>query len=306
MMQDVFIRPGLLHHFAGKRDGAGRGQRDVSAPEAGAGGPGHVIELSRLAADVVGGVAGGNVHVARAAVKNRVSGDTGISRRAVVGDGIAVKDVVAEFDLDFAAKSVELARLLAFPGGDVNRLVWTDENLRLRAGLTTRLLAAFLARRLGLRCMHCRRCAKHSMTRSALLRDILHHSVLGKRLACHWGYAQKQVTNHARCDNKLKLGTHAVEDQPWQGTMASFPKAKPGCLLGLLPRFSGELTIRPMTCPVCGKPYPCAHSRRNTAALLDPEIPDDAGCVPVPPSQDLARGFLAALEARSQIGRAHV
>ncbi len=79
-----------------------------------------------------------------------------------------------------------------------------------------------------------------------------------------------------------------------------FSKSKAWLSLGLLPRFSGELTTRPMTCPVCGKPYPCAHSRRNTAALLDPEIPDDAGCVPVPSSQNLARGFLAALEARGR------
>src|SRR5258708_36712219 len=79
-----------------------------------------------------------------------------------------------------------------------------------------------------------------------------------------------------------------------------FANTKARLSLGLLPRISGELTTRPMTCPVCGKPYPCAHSRRNTAALLDPEIPDDAGCVPVPSSQDLARGFLAALEARGR------
>ena len=31
-----------------------------------------------------------------------------------------------------------------------------------------------------------------------------------------------------------------------------------------------------MTCTVCGKPYPCAHSRRNTSALLEPD-PRSAG-----------------------------
>src|SRR5215813_10777255 len=27
-----------------------------------------------------------------------------------------------------------------------------------------------------------------------------------------------------------------------------------------------------MTCPVCGSPYPCRHSRRNTAVVLDPDV----------------------------------
>jgi uncharacterized RDD family membrane protein YckC len=31
-----------------------------------------------------------------------------------------------------------------------------------------------------------------------------------------------------------------------------------------------------MTCTVCGKPYPCAHSRRNTAALLEPDLTSSA------------------------------
>jgi uncharacterized RDD family membrane protein YckC len=31
-----------------------------------------------------------------------------------------------------------------------------------------------------------------------------------------------------------------------------------------------------MTCTVCGKPYPCAHSRRNTSALLEPDIRSSA------------------------------
>jgi uncharacterized RDD family membrane protein YckC len=30
-----------------------------------------------------------------------------------------------------------------------------------------------------------------------------------------------------------------------------------------------------MTCPLCGLPYPCVHSRQNTAALRDPEILDN-------------------------------
>jgi uncharacterized RDD family membrane protein YckC len=56
-----------------------------------------------------------------------------------------------------------------------------------------------------------------------------------------------------------------------------------------------------MTCPVCGKPYPCAHIHRNATVLLDPEIPDAAGSGVVSSSQqDLARGLLAALEARSR------
>jgi hypothetical protein len=30
-----------------------------------------------------------------------------------------------------------------------------------------------------------------------------------QRLACHWRFPQKEMTNHTRCDKKLELGTHA-------------------------------------------------------------------------------------------------
>jgi uncharacterized RDD family membrane protein YckC len=36
-----------------------------------------------------------------------------------------------------------------------------------------------------------------------------------------------------------------------------------------------------MTCPLCGVPYPCVHSRQNTAALRDPEILDDEILSPI-------------------------
>lgn len=36
-----------------------------------------------------------------------------------------------------------------------------------------------------------------------------------------------------------------------------------------------------MTCPLCGAPYPCVHTRRNTAALRDPEILDNEILSPI-------------------------
>lgn len=48
-----------------------------------------------------------------------------------------------------------------------------------------------------------------------------------ERLACHWYAQRKQMTKHNRCDNKCKLGTHAVENgRTGQGNTASFGKAK--------------------------------------------------------------------------------
>src|SRR5258708_731318 len=37
VMQHIFVWPVLLHHLAGKSNGTGRGERNVSSPEAGAG-----------------------------------------------------------------------------------------------------------------------------------------------------------------------------------------------------------------------------------------------------------------------------
>src|SRR5262249_26245462 len=91
----------------------------------------------------------------------------------------------------------------------------------------------------------------------------------------HAGCPQKQMTNHPRCDNKLKLGTHVVEDLPWQGNMACFRKAKPGRLPATASHLWRTHNLF-MTCTVCGKPHPCAHSGRNTAALSEPRTSVDA------------------------------
>jgi uncharacterized RDD family membrane protein YckC len=50
--------------------------------------------------------------------------------------------------------------------------------------------------------------------------------------------------------------------------MASFRKAKSGCSTGCFP-VSGDAPICLMTCPMCGKAQPCAHSRSNAAVALD-------------------------------------
>ena len=61
--------------------------------------------------------------------------------------------------------------------------------------------------------------------------------------------------------------------------MASFPKAKSGWLNRRLSRL---WRLRLMTCPVCGKPQPCAHNRRNTAVALDRAVVDEGGVPPYP------------------------
>jgi uncharacterized RDD family membrane protein YckC len=51
-----------------------------------------------------------------------------------------------------------------------------------------------------------------------------------------------------------------------------------------------------MDCPICGIPYPCAHSRGNTSALRDHAVRDDGSSAR--PSQDRAAGLPSAVEAQ--------
>src|SRR3954471_6552203 len=87
------------------------------------------------------------------------------------------------------------------------------------------------------------------------------------------------MTKQCRCDNKLMLGTHAVERQTGQVYTASFPKTKP-VPVRLPPALWRILSTRLMTCPICGKAYPCVHgpaahsralsAREREAASLPP------------------------------------
>ncbi len=204
VVQDIFLRPGLLHYLGGKSEGIGRGERDIRSPKTGAGGAGNVIKLSRLAPDVVGAVACGDVHIARAAVERRAPAGAGFSGRRVVGDGVALKNVVPEFDPYIAPQRVDIARLLALLCRDLHRLFLTDGDPGRPDGCAG-LRSGTCGRR------QCRRRGQHHMT-AALLRRALDRSRVGsrKRLACHGGRGQKQMTKQPRCDNTLKLGTHAV------------------------------------------------------------------------------------------------
>src|SRR5215831_17143551 len=103
MVENILLGPGLLQHLSGKGDWVGGGENDVVTAEARARGSRDVIKLAGLAVHVVIGVAGGNVHVARAAFQTGVAGGGGFSGSPVVGHGVAVKYIVAGLDLHFTA-----------------------------------------------------------------------------------------------------------------------------------------------------------------------------------------------------------
>src|ERR1700722_15368762 len=70
------------------------------------------------------------------------------------------------------------------------------------------------------------------------------------------------------------LGTHAEKASLGKLTRQVLENqnlSQSGCLPLL-----AKSPNRSMTCPLCGKAFPCVHSRRNTSALLDHQADYDA------------------------------
>src|SRR6185312_17326593 len=101
-MQNVFFRAGLLHHFAGKGDWTGGCQGDAAAFETSACCSRDIVELAGATADVVSGMAGSNVYVARAAAQCRSAGCSRFTCSSIVGDRLTMKHKVFVFDFDIS------------------------------------------------------------------------------------------------------------------------------------------------------------------------------------------------------------
>ena len=69
-----------------------------------------------------------SIGLARAAVESGISAGSGIPAHGVIGDGVPLKHIVAEFDVDVAAQSVDLADLLARLGCDVDGLILANRS----------------------------------------------------------------------------------------------------------------------------------------------------------------------------------
>src|SRR5262249_17750617 len=104
VVQQVFLGAGLGHLSGGKVDGVGRGESRVVAAESSAGGSPNVVELPRLAADVVLAVAGGNVHIPGTAIQGGIAGDFGVAGDGIVGYVVPAENPGFELDLHGAAQ----------------------------------------------------------------------------------------------------------------------------------------------------------------------------------------------------------
>src|ERR1051326_1739899 len=277
MMQHVFVRAGLLHHLAAEGKRAGRGERDAPAFQARAGRAVNVIKLSRVRARVVDGFARGNVDVAAAAVELHVALGAHVTVCRVIARRIGVKIVILKMDFNAAAQRSYGSGFLALARIDDDRIFFADRQIRFlrRLGLSAgagsfrRLAILRLVRRrgddqmavAGLRLI----CAwsalrKHGGKRRILpilfrRRRRIYAWLLRTRLACYYRRSEKEMTKKRRCDNKLVLGAHAVENQTGKFTRR-FSKTKPALVRQPLTLWRNSQSS--MTCPLCGQAQPCA------------------------------------------------
>src|SRR5215467_7364555 len=136
MMKNVFVGAGLLHHFAGERNGAGGSEGYASAFETRAGGPVHIVKLAGMGMDIVSTFAAGEMEVAAAAVEGDVALGSHVTGGGIVGCGIGAKVIIAEMNGDVAAQSVDVPGPLAFIGIDDDGLLFAHRQVQLlRRGL---------------------------------------------------------------------------------------------------------------------------------------------------------------------------
>src|ERR1039458_5269978 len=118
MMHPVEVGPKFVHYFAGEEEGRGRSQEHGLVRHLDTGGPGHIVERSGIAADIVGGMSADQVLVVGATIVNHVSGGGDLSGGGIVGGLVAVYDTIAKPDFHVAAHLVNVLALFLFIGAN--------------------------------------------------------------------------------------------------------------------------------------------------------------------------------------------